>query len=126
MLSKFARSRIITRAQTRSLFPVSSRALSGLGDDYYGAGPVSLDGYGKHLFKGATAAPYLEKQGLPKNALDSPSWTTNGTADKVYFHYFFLYLVLLHVFLSSFRLLQLFWSGRKITELLCIAIGFSH
>lgn len=44
---------------------------------------MSLDGYGKHLFKGAVAAPYLEKVGLPKNALDTPAWTTNGTVDKV-------------------------------------------
>lgn len=44
---------------------------------------ASLEGYGQHLFKGAVAAPYLEKAGLPKNALDSPAWTTNGQADKV-------------------------------------------
>jgi len=86
MLSKFARSRVIaSHAQSRSVFAASSRALSGVTDDFYGgpSGPVSLDGYGKHLFKGATAAPYLEKHGLAKNALDSPSWTTNGSADKV-------------------------------------------
>jgi len=44
---------------------------------------VSLDGYGSHLFKGAIAAPYLEKQGLAKNTLDSAEWTTNGNANKV-------------------------------------------
>jgi hypothetical protein len=44
---------------------------------------VSFDGYGKHLFKGAVAAPYLQKVGLPANTLDSNAWTTNGNADKV-------------------------------------------
>jgi hypothetical protein len=44
---------------------------------------VSFDGYGQHLFKGAVAAPYLEKVGLPANTLDTPAWTTNGQADKV-------------------------------------------
>jgi len=46
---------------------------------------VSLDGYGQHLFKGAVAAPYLEKVGLPKNTLDGHAWTTDGNADKVAF-----------------------------------------
>ena len=31
---------------------------------------------------GAVAAPYLVKQGLPENALES-NWPTNGTSDKV-------------------------------------------
>ena len=44
---------------------------------------ASLEGYGDHLFKGRVAAPYLEKQGLPSDTLDSPEWTTNGNADKV-------------------------------------------
>lgn len=51
---------------------IPSRALS-----------VSLEEYGTHLFKGAVAAPYLEKAGLPKNTLESNAWTTNGNADKV-------------------------------------------
>ena len=46
-------------------------------------GPVSLDAYGKHVFRGAIAAPYLTAAGLPKNILDDPSWTTNGSADKI-------------------------------------------
>lgn len=46
-------------------------------------GPVSLDAYGKHVFIGAIAAPYLASVGLSKNALDDPGWTTNGSADKV-------------------------------------------
>lgn len=57
---------------SRSALRRNTRALS-----------VSLEGYGQHLFKGAVAAPYLEKHGLTKNTLDSPSWTTNGNADKV-------------------------------------------
>ena len=44
---------------------------------------ASFDGYGQHLFKGAVAAPYLEKAGLPKDTLDGTAWTTNGNADKV-------------------------------------------
>lgn len=44
---------------------------------------VSFDGYGQHCFKGAVAAPYLEKVGLPVNTLESNTWTTNGQADKV-------------------------------------------
>ena len=46
-------------------------------------GPVSLEGYGKHVFRGAVAAPFLASAGLPKDALEDPSWTTNGSADKV-------------------------------------------
>ena len=44
---------------------------------------ASFDGYGQHSFKGAVAAPYLEKAGLPKDTLDGTAWTTNGNADKV-------------------------------------------
>jgi glutamine synthetase len=44
---------------------------------------VSLDGYGQHLFKGAVAAPYLEKVGLSKDTIESGKWTTDGNADKV-------------------------------------------
>ena len=48
------------------------------------SGAASLEGYGRHLFKGAVAAPYLEAQGLPKNTLDDPKWTSSdATADKV-------------------------------------------
>lgn len=48
------------------------------------SGAASLEGYGKHLFKGAVAAPYLEAAGLPKGTLDNSDWTRNGaTADKV-------------------------------------------
>ncbi len=44
---------------------------------------IQIDHYGKHLFRGATAAPYLTKYGLATNVLDSPNWTTNGQADQV-------------------------------------------
>lgn len=44
---------------------------------------ASLEGYGQHLFKGAVAAPYLKKAGLPEDTLEGSSWTTNGQADKV-------------------------------------------
>ena len=46
-------------------------------------GAASLEGYGQHLFKGAVAAPYLKKVGLPENTLDGHKWTTDGNADKV-------------------------------------------
>lgn len=45
--------------------------------------PASLKGFGDGLFKGAVAAPYLAKVGLPSNTLDSPAWTSNGNAEKV-------------------------------------------
>lgn len=44
---------------------------------------LTLDGYGTHLFKGATASPYLQKHNLPANTLETPKWTTDGNADKV-------------------------------------------
>ena len=49
---------------------------------------VSLKGYGKHVFKGSIAAPYLSKHGLPVNVLDTPTWTMDGSADKVLVRYF--------------------------------------
>lgn len=71
MFSKFTRSSLL---RTATSFKKSNRSFS-----------ASLDGYGQHLFKGAVAGPYLEKHGLAKNALENPSWTTNGDADKVSF-----------------------------------------
>jgi len=44
---------------------------------------VNIERLGKHVFKGEIARPYLEKQGLPANTLESHTWTTNGNADKV-------------------------------------------
>lgn len=44
---------------------------------------ASFDSYGKYLFKGAVAEPFLVNQGLPGNILDTPSWTVDGNADKV-------------------------------------------
>ena len=44
---------------------------------------ASLNGFGDHVFKGAIAAPFLQKQGLPPNALDTYTWTTDGSAEKV-------------------------------------------
>lgn len=67
MFSKFARSTIL-----RKPVGVSVRHISG---------PYTQ--YGQHVFKGAVAGPYLEKQGLPANTLDCPAWTSNGEADKV-------------------------------------------
>jgi len=46
-------------------------------------GPVSLTGYGDHLFKGAVADKYLKTQGLSAATLDTAAWTTDGKADKV-------------------------------------------
>jgi hypothetical protein len=45
--------------------------------------PFSIDGYGKHVFRGAVAAPYLEMVGLKPNTLETVAWTTNLSADKV-------------------------------------------
>jgi hypothetical protein len=45
---------------------------------------VSLEGYGEHVFRGDVAKPYLEKQGLPADILDSHSWCSDAAlADKV-------------------------------------------
>lgn len=43
----------------------------------------NTESYGLYLFKGVVAAPYLERQGLPADTLNSPDWATNGNADKV-------------------------------------------
>ena len=45
--------------------------------------PVSLNAYGRHVFRGAIAAPFLAGAGLAKDVLDTPAWTTDGKADKV-------------------------------------------
>ena len=48
------------------------------------SGKASLEGYGRHLFRGAVAAPYLEAQGLAKNTLDDHKWASDEVAaDKV-------------------------------------------
>lgn len=63
---------------------------------------ASFEGYGQHLFKGAVAAPYLVKAGLPANTLDTVAWTSNGNADKVCnccHLYFASIVVILHFFL---------------------------
>lgn len=39
--------------------------------------------YGKHLFKGDVAGPYLEKHGLSKDTLNNSEWTKNGQAPQV-------------------------------------------
>lgn len=47
---------------------------------------ASLEGLGTHVFRGAIAAPYLARQGLPVNVLESPDWAKNShKADQVYF-----------------------------------------
>ncbi len=45
--------------------------------------PASLEGFGEALFKGAVAAPYLVKQGLSDDVLESSAWIQRGLADKV-------------------------------------------
>lgn len=69
MLSKFCKTGL---TNVHNVMKMSTRAAR-----------VSIEGYGKNLFKGAVAAPYLERQGLPRDALENNSWTTNGNADKV-------------------------------------------
>lgn len=46
---------------------------------------ASLEGLGTHVFKGAVAAPYLTKQGLPPNTLESGDWAKDSRADQVLF-----------------------------------------
>ena len=56
---------------------------SSIAKRFINADGASLDGYGQHLFKGAVAAPYLEKHGLAKNTLEEMNWPKDGNADKV-------------------------------------------
>lgn len=44
---------------------------------------VDDSAFGQHVFKGAVADKYLKKQGLSASVLDSPSWTSDGSANKV-------------------------------------------
>jgi hypothetical protein len=75
MISSFFRS--VTSGRNSDNFKaVAPRASSGA---------VSLEGYGDHLFKGAVATPYLEKQGLSATTLENGKWATDGNADKVSF-----------------------------------------
>jgi glutamine synthetase len=39
--------------------------------------------FGKHLFRGEVAAPYLERHGLARDTLATPDWTKNGQAEQV-------------------------------------------
>ena len=39
--------------------------------------------FGKHLFKGDVAAPYLERHGLARDVLNNSEWTKNGQASQV-------------------------------------------
>ena len=55
---------------------------------------ASLEGYGAHVFKGAVAAPYLARQGLPPNTLESADWAKDARADKVNDHSLVLKLIL--------------------------------
>ena len=58
-------------------------ATAKLNNTLHNAKPVTFEGFGEHVFRGAVAAPYLEKQGLPANTLESPSWAVDGRADQV-------------------------------------------
>jgi hypothetical protein len=42
-----------------------------------------MEQLGKHVFRGAVAAPYLEKHGLPNNFLDNPKWVKGEQTDQV-------------------------------------------
>jgi hypothetical protein len=49
-------------------------------------GSISRDDntdFGKHCFRGAVAAPYLEKHGLPKDILTTHHWVRSDKVDKV-------------------------------------------
>ena len=76
MLSKFARR--VTPVASKNL----SRAFS----------VATLDGFGKHLFKGTVAAPYLVAQGLTADTLSTPEWCNDGPkTDKVKIAWSFFY-----------------------------------
>ena len=63
---------------------VSSKVLRGINArSIRNYNAVNFNNYGKHLFKGEVAAPFLKKQGLPADTLETPAWTSNGNADKV-------------------------------------------
>jgi hypothetical protein len=44
---------------------------------------ASLEGLGTHVFRGAIAEPYLSRQGLPSDTLESGDWAKDERADKV-------------------------------------------
>ena len=54
-------------------------------------GKLSLEGFGDHVFRGEISAPYLKAQGLPENILDSSTWTSDGSADKVNINSLYIY-----------------------------------
>ena len=61
------------KATAQPALRANARAVSGL-----------LEGYGDHVFKGATAEPYLAKQGLSAATLSNSEWTKDAAmADKV-------------------------------------------
>jgi hypothetical protein len=39
--------------------------------------------FGKHLFKGDVAAPYLERHGLARDVLSNSEWAKSGQAPQV-------------------------------------------
>jgi hypothetical protein len=67
---------------------------------------ASLEGMGMHVFRGAIAAPYLARQGLPPDTIDHPDWAKDSRADKVSFQIIFFRAYCLTRFLN--RLLKLF------------------
>jgi hypothetical protein len=82
---------------------------------------VNIEHFGKHVFRGAVAAPYLEKQGLPTYVLNDGKWTTDGNVDKV--SNLKCPRVCRLMMGVSVRLQLLSWTGPEIMELLSIAIG---
>jgi hypothetical protein len=87
------------------------------------AAPVSLNGYGDNVFRGAIAAPYLSRHGLAPNTLESIEWTTNGNADKVRISIFTDSLEQQASYPFTYRLPVLSLIGLRIVELLSSATG---
>jgi hypothetical protein len=45
---------------------------------------IQIEDFGQQVFRGDIAKPYLEKQGLPADILDTHSWCSDAAlADKV-------------------------------------------
>lgn len=78
MFSKFARRQVVKHNSTVNRIPAAFN-----GKSCSRGFAVSLDGFGDHLFKGAVAAPYLTKHGLPKDTIEKAKWPIDGNADKV-------------------------------------------
>jgi hypothetical protein len=87
--------------------------------------PISLEGFGDHLFRGAVAAHYLKAHGLDENTLDNGAWTTDSRAEQVRIPVSAIHDYQSNLSFLGIRSLQLYWIGPRIMVLWPIAIGSS-